>query len=655
MPGPTTPRKPGGRTNVHKKPDAGGHREFTKELLRDLQALERMILGDWIESDVSRIGVEQELFIVGDDWMPACLSPQLLEEIDDPHFTTELAQYNLEINIDPLVFDGKCLAQLESRLHRLVEKAESAARRHGGSIILAGILPTLSRQHVGLEFMTPRDRYRQLNETMTRLRGGPYELRIQGRDEMMLRNDNVMLEACNTSFQIHLQVAGRDFASQYNLAQLISGPVLAAATNSPLLFDRQLWSETRIALFQQGTDERSRHLTHVRSRRPRVSFGARWLKRSAVEAFEEDIARFRTIFGNGLGENSIAELAAGRVPQLLALRQHNGTVYRWNRPCYGISEGRPHLRIECRYLPSGPSVVDEVANAALWLGLMRGATERFGDPAELMPFPVVRNNFLLAARSGLAAQFSWLDGKQVTAQRLLLDDLIPLAREGLRGNGCDERDIDRYLGIIERRVASRRTGAQWLTCAHDVLGDAETATGRAAGLVREMHAQQQSGKPVHEWQSLEPSESSGSYWSTVDQIMTTDLFTIHPDELIHLAAHVMDWKHVRHVPVEDERQRLVGLVSHRVLLRVLARQATAGESPSTRARDIMCADIVTVMPGTPTLDAIDLMRKHEISCLPVVGEEGELLGILTERDLVRIAAPLIRSFLMSRTEKDKDL
>jgi CBS domain-containing protein len=429
---------------------------------------------------------------------------------------------------------------------------------------------------------------------------------------------------------------------------MISGPVLAATTNSPLLFDRQLWAETRIPLFEQGTDERSRPLTHFRMRPPRVSFGERWLERSAVEAFEEDIARFRPIFGTGLGENSIKELTAGRVPQLLALRQHNGTVYRWNRPCYGISDGNPHLRIECRYMPSGPSIVDEVANAALWLGLMRGAIQRFGNPANRMPFGAVRNNFVSAARSGLAAQFSWLDGKQVTAQRLLLDELIPLARVGLRESSCDERDLDRYLGIIQERVSARQTGAHWLTQAHDTLGDVTTVTGRAASLVREMHTQQQSGIPVHEWPSIEPTKAAANYCTTVDQIMTTDLFTVDPDELIHLAAHVMDWKHVRHVPVEDERQRLVGLISHRVLLRVLARQATAGEFVSTRARDIMCTDVVAVSPDTPTLDAIELMNEHGVSCLPVVGEANVLLGILTERDLVRLAAPLMRRFLDRR-------
>ncbi len=634
-------------------PGSGDHREFTRELLRDLQALERMVVANQIESDVCRVGAEQELFIVDRDWMPAPLSSELLEEIDDPRFTTELARYNMEVNLDPLVLRDDCLTSLETQLRDAIARAAKAARNHDGSIILAGILPTLSRRHVTLEYMTPKDRYRKLNETMTRLRGGPYDLRIKGRDEMMLHHDNVMLEACNTSFQIHLQVAGHDFVRCYNVAQLISGPVLAATTNSPVLFDRQLWSETRIALFQQGIDDRSRHLAQFRSKPPRVSFGARWLERSAVEVFEEDIARFRTLFGGGLGENSIEELAAGRVPQLLALRQHNGTVYRWNRPCYGVSDGRPHLRIECRYIPSGPSIVDEVANAALWLGLMAGITKRCGNPAELLPFGAVRRNFLRAARSGLAAQFLWLEGKQVTAQRLLLDELIPLARKGLRDHGCTAGDIDRYLGIIEARVANRTTGSNWLVRSHDMLSEVDTVAGRAAGLVQEMHAHQQSGKPVHEWPTLEPSRPTGNYCATVDQIMTTDLFTIHPDELIHLAAHVMDWKHVRHVPVEDEQQHLVGLISHRVLLRVLARQATAGESSSMRARDIMTTDVVAVTPDTPTLEAIELLHKNEISCLPVVNDQGELVGILTERDLIRIATPLLRRFLNHAQADDR--
>ncbi|MDH3784769.1 MAG: CBS domain-containing protein, partial [Acidobacteriota bacterium] len=549
-----------------------GHREFTRELLRDLQALRKMIDDGMIESDITRIGAEQELFLVDKDWMPSSCSEAVLKALNDDHYTTELAKFNMEINLDPELLGGNCLTELEKQLRTSINRAQGAANSVGASVILSGILPTLTRSHATLDHMTPTPRYQQLNETMTRLRGGEYDLRIKGLDELLLRHGNVMLEACNTSLQVHLQIAPSDFVRQYNVAQLIAGPVLATMTNSPLLFDRQLWSETRIALFQQATDERSQHLSHVRSHPARVSFGGRWLARSAVEAFEEDIACFRPIFGDALGENAIAVLADGGVPELRALRRHNGTIYRWNRPCYGVSEGKPHLRIECRYIPSGPTIVDEVANAALWLGLMRGMSDEVGDPSGRLPFTEARGNFLAAARTGLGAQFQWIDGNSYSAQKLLLDQLIPIARQGLAAGGCDGDDVTRYIDIIEKRVENRRTGSWWLTQSHAALGSAETPASRSATLVRELHRQQVDGDPVHTWDPVGAGSRSTRYCATVEQLMSTDLFTVRPDELIHLAAHVMDWKHVRHVPVEDETHCLVGLISHRVLMRTLAAQ-----------------------------------------------------------------------------------
>lgn len=625
--------------------EPGDHREFTRELLCDLQALRKMIHDGVIESGVTRIGAEQELFLVDADWMPAPCCDEVLEQLNDEHFTTELGRYNIEINLDPQVLRGGSLAFLEDQIRRHLGEVSDAAGKVGAAIVMSGILPTLNRTHVSLKYMTPRNRYRQLNEIMTRLRGEHYDLRIKGHDELLLRHDNVMLEACNTSLQIHLQISASDFVRQYNVAQLIAGPVLAAMTNSPLLFDRRLWSETRIALFQQATDTRSEHLSHVRSHPARVRFGDRWLKRSAVEAFEEDIACFRPIFGEALGENSIAVLSGGGVPELRALRRHNGTVYRWNRPCYGVYEGKPHLRIECRYIPAGPTIVDEVANTALWLGLMRAVSDEIGDPAGQLTIGEARTNFLAAARMGLGAQFQWVDGHTYSAQRLLLDTLVPLARKGLQDSGCDGGDIERYLNIIEQRVESGRTGSWWLAKSHAALGDIDTAAARSATLVRELHAHQIEGKPVHTWDAVGDVRQSTRYCSTVEQLMTTKLFTVRPDELIHLAAHVMDWKHVRHVPVEDESNQLVGLISHRSLMRTLAAQATTGESPHTRASDIMSTDVLTVTPETSTLEAYELMRQKGISCLPVVGVGNRLVGILTERDFVRLAGPLLRKFL----------
>ena len=326
-------------------------RLFMRNLLDDLRALERMIEDDWIESGVRRVGAEQEMFLVGPGWRPAPIATEVLAAIEDPRFTTELAKFNLEGNLDPVVFGKGCLSQIEAQLEELVGLARDGARECGGEIALCGILPTLRKSDLGLDNMAPVPRYFALNRAMNKLRGGSYDFQIKGMDELIVKHDSVMLESCNTSFQVHFQVAADEFAKLYNIAQVVAAPVLAACTNSPLLFGRRLWRETRIALFQQAVDTRS--TSHdLRVRQPRVSFGRQWVKESATELFREDIARFKILLGGDTDEDPFAEIRAGRPPKLQALRLHNGTVYRWNRPCYGITEGKPHLRIENRYVPS---------------------------------------------------------------------------------------------------------------------------------------------------------------------------------------------------------------------------------------------------------------------------------------------------------------
>ena len=145
----------------------------------------------------------------------------------------------------------------------------------------------------------------------------------------------------------------------------------------------------------------------------------------------------------------MAELAAGRVPNLNAWRLHNGTIWRWNRACYGLVDGKPGLRVEARYLPAGPTVIDEVANAAFFLGLMTSLPNEFGDVTRLMRFEDAKDNFFNAARYGLKSQIVWLDGEGYRARRLILEQLLPLARRGLRNSGIIESDIERYLKVIE--------------------------------------------------------------------------------------------------------------------------------------------------------------------------------------------------------------
>jgi hypothetical protein len=137
----------------------------------------------------------------------------------------------------------------------------------------------------------------------------------------------------------------------------------------------------------------------LRGRRPRVDFGDGWMRSSVLEIFREDIARFRLLLATDLDEDPMKVLDRGGVPNLTALRLHNGTVYRWNRACYGISDGKPHLRIEARAFPAGPSVLDEMATAAFFFGLMSSVSHEVQDVQRVMRFDDARANFIAAALS----------------------------------------------------------------------------------------------------------------------------------------------------------------------------------------------------------------------------------------------------------------
>jgi CBS domain-containing protein len=520
-----------------------------------------------------------------------------------------------------------------------------AAWKVGAEVVLTGILPTLGKSDLSLDNITPQRRYHELNDALTRMRGGAYRLQIEGRDELYIEHDSVMLEACNTSCQVHLQVDADEFATVYNLAQAMTGPVVAASVNSPLLFGKRLWAETRIALFQQSLDTRSATV-HLREISPRVRFGDRWVERSVTELFQEDIAAFRVLLAQETVEDPFERLAAGEVPRLQALNLHNGTVYRWNRPCYGISEGKPHLRIECRALPAGPTVLDEVANAVFWIGLILGGRDEFGDITERLDFDDAKYNFLAASRHGLDAGFHWIDGRQVSAPDLICETLLPLARAGLEGR-VDRAEIDKYLGVVERRVEGRRTGSDWMILSLNEMGDQGTRSERMAALTAAMACRQGQHDPCHEWDLARLEEAGGSTrgYAQVEQYMTTQLFTVQEDELLEMVAFLMDRNEIRHVPVEDDRHRLVGLVSYRSILRMVAEMGGDVGKETTPVRAIMDSEPVTVSPETSTLEAIDLMWKHGVSCLPVV-KGGKLVGLVSEADFLPIAYELLEKELM---------
>jgi CBS domain-containing protein/gamma-glutamyl:cysteine ligase YbdK (ATP-grasp superfamily) len=643
-----------GEHKVYENTDERKAQLFMKALLEDLRALAFMLEDDRVESGVTRIGAEQEMFLIDRYLRPAPVSVEVLEQVADPRLTTEIARFNLEANLSPLELTNDCFSRMEQELSELIELARAAAANHNADILLSGILPTLQKSDLTLDNLTPCVRYHELDRAVIRLRGGPLSIHIKGLDDLHLTHDNIMMESCNTSFQVHFQSNAKDFANDYNAAQAITAPLLAVAVNSPVLFGQRLWQETRVALFQHSTDERSRPQT-TRQQPTRVNFGDRWLQHSVIELFHDQITRFRPIMFTEPDENPFQVLARGETPSLSALRLHNGTVWRWNRACYGVADGVAHLRIENRALPSGPTVVDEIANAAFFTGLMAAVPQVYGEIAARMSFDDAKTNFFRAARHGLDAQLQWLDGQSHGAPALILDQLLPLAREGLREAQVAGEDIDKYLGIIEERARSRQTGARWISKSLSAMDDLTSKDARQRKLTAAMLATQKTGQPIHCWPIIEKTESDEweQGYRTVGQFMTTDLFTVKPDDVVDLAASVMDWRHVRHVPVEDEEGRLVGLVTHRGLLRLMSSgPRAAGENSTTTVREVMVTNPLTVSPSTPSLEAIETMRLNRVGCLPVV-EGNELVGIVTSYDFLEASARLFKQHLAVPDEELK--
>jgi CBS domain-containing protein len=633
-----------GEQNVKLNNDEATNQAFMKSLLMEVHALEKMLDAGLVESGVRRIGAEQEMFLIDRAHQPALKALEILDVIGDERFTHELGLFNLEANLNPHRLGGKCLSQMEAEAQEIYRHARETAARFDCDIALVGILPTLTRENLGLESMVPTPRYHALNDAICALRGKEFEFTINGIDQLSVIHDNVMLEACNTSFQVHFQVSPENFAKNYNIAQAITGPLLAAAVNSPVLLGKRLWHETRIAVFEYSIDTRS-NIQQERGLKPRVHFGDHWLEESVTEIFKEDIARFRTVLTTETEEDPIGMIDRGVMPSLNALRLHNGTVYRWNRPCYGVQDNVPHLRIENRVIPSGPTVLDEMANAAFFYGMMLGMIEQVKDIREHLIFADVKSNFLAAARDGIRAQMNWFNDTHLPAKQLVLEQLLPLAREGLQEADIDPDDIDRYLGVLRDRVTQRRTGARWALESLETMGASGTLDQRMRSLVSSMVQQQSSGDPISEWKLAaycEEQDWRDSY-RTIGQFMTQDLFTVRSDDIVDFAATLMDWRHVRHVPVEDGDGFLIGLVSHRALLRLVAQGRMGGDLKVT-VGEIMNREPITVHPDTRTVDAIRLMREKKLACLPVT-RGGKLVGIVTEHDLIVVASLLLETYL----------
>ncbi|MFP4061731.1 MAG: glutamate-cysteine ligase family protein [Halochromatium sp.] len=431
-------------------------------------------------------GFELEAWLIDRrDQTPAPVIDAFLEQVQDPLIVPELARFNLELNSTPEPLAGKALSRLHAELERTLAHCQTAAAALDARIGTIGILPSLRPEHLGPAQMTPRPRYRALNEQILRLRAGqPIRLEIEGERPLSIEQPDVMLEAAATSFQIHIKIGAAESARVFNASKLLAPISVAIGANSPYLFGRELWYETRIPLFEQAVSVGDSPL------RERVGFGIRYAGRSVMDCFRSNIERYPVLLPHLMDEP---------LERLAHLRLHNGTIWRWNRPLIGFEpevngHQRPHLRMEHRVTAAGPSTIDNIANAALYFGAVHCLAGEPAPPERALPFNQARVNFYLAARYGLAAEILWYDSRErMPIHRLILERVLPKARRGLAALGIDQSEIDDWLGVIAARARTRRTGAHWQRAWVAKHGP------DMAALTEAYLALQATGKPVHEW------------------------------------------------------------------------------------------------------------------------------------------------------------
>ncbi|MFZ2012346.1 MAG: glutamate-cysteine ligase family protein [Nocardioides sp.] len=469
---------------------------YREKVHRCLDVFERMLSENQFDTDDPMTGLEVEINLVDEAGDPALKNAEALAAIADPAFQTELGQFNIEFNVPPARLREGGLRTFEDDLRHSLNDAEAHASEVGAHQVMIGILPTLQAGHLTSSTMSANPRYRLLSEQILHARGEDIRIDITGPERLITTTDSILPEAACTSTQFHVQTSPEQFAAYWNASQAIAAVQLAVGANSPFCLGKELWRETRIPLFEQAADTRSEELK-AQGVRPRVWFGERWIN-SVFDLFEENVRYYSALLPITSDEDPVAVLESGGTPELSELRLHNGTIYRWNRPVYDIADGTPHLRVENRILPAGPTVADLVANAAFYFGLVRNLAESDRPLWSQMSFQAAHENFETAAEDGIDASIYWPGIGQVKATELVLRRLLPLAQAGLESWGVDGVDVDRMLGIIEQRCQRGVNGASWFVDrVHRRTGTDRFDTLRATLL--EYAERMHTNEPVHTW------------------------------------------------------------------------------------------------------------------------------------------------------------
>lgn len=482
--------------------DPADFRCFQQRLDQCLETLGSLMCRPDFDQTPPSIGAELEMSLIRTDGSPACCNLKILDELNDKRFTAEIDRFNLEYNSTPLPFSGQPFSALGSQLLDAISLVHEAAQEHGAAPVLVGILPTLQKTDLGVAAMTPMKRYQVLSRILREHRGRPFRIRIDGEDPLHVQTECVTFEGANTSLQLHLKVAPKDFVAHYNAAQIATGLAVAICGNSPVFLQHRLWDETRIVVFKQAVDDRDKDAArhHLSAR---VGLGDGWWQGSAHQALTAHLQRHHILLPICSDEDQpAASLQNGTTPKLAEITTHGGTIWYWNRPVYDPAGGG-HLRIEFRALPSGPTVADMMANAALLIGLTL-ALAKSGPDCQTFAFRHAEHNLYRAAQFGLDAQFDWPSESATSSVhnasvRNLLQTWLPRAKQALIEAGVAPQEAAQHLSIIEQRLQSGQTGAQWQ---RRFLQENEFHHSRKATLhamVQRYAELSEHNLPVHEW------------------------------------------------------------------------------------------------------------------------------------------------------------
>ena len=481
----------------------GDFKAFERKLHCCLSALETVLDNPEFGCGDASIGAELELYLLDADELPFPHNNVIQKQFRDPQLTLELNRYNLEYNLSPVPAQGKPFAALEQQMLAVLRKLQTLTAKKGGHVLPIGILPTLGPDDFGQQVMTDEPRYHVLANALNEIRDHAFGINIDGDDAVRLKSGDVTLEGACTSFQLHYRMDDPSrFSALWNSIQLVTPLVLGVAANSPMLMGHRLWHETRVPLFKQSVDGRDA-IGHEWREPGRVCFGHGWLVNGPISLFREMVNLYRPLIPVRTDEDPIAVIKKSGIPKLEELCLHDGTIWSWNRPIYD-PEDDPHLRIEMRALPAGPTPLDMVANAALFIGLAEGLSEQIEPLLSALPFSYAEYNFYRAAQYGMDAQLLWpypdQNGLRETPLVEVVQELLPLASQGLIAIGVEETEVQRLLGVIEERLACRCNGATWQLSQYTTLLSRNLSGQEACqALVAAYREQATSNTPVAQW------------------------------------------------------------------------------------------------------------------------------------------------------------